>query len=79
MTVKELLWFDCPVCKKCFLSYVNGQYLYACMNLEIHKDGICFYDNQLGELHNNSYLYAIKNKRKCRKCRVANQLEEFMI
>ena len=79
MTTKEILWFDCPICGKPFLSYVYGQYIRICYTLGIHEEGVCFYDNTLGEIHNNSYLHAIKNKRKCRKCRVSHQLEEYII
>ena len=70
--IKELLWFDCPICNKPFMSYCYGKEMFYC-----HEDSICFYDYQLGEIHNNSYVYAIKNKRKCRKCRVSHQLEEY--
>ena len=77
MTIKITLWFKCPVCKKDFLSYVLGHYLTCYYDL-IHTDGICFYDNRLGEIHNNHVLNAVKDKRKCRACNKANQLEEFI-
>ena len=77
MTVRELLWYECKICKKTFLSYSYGQYLRGCYNS--HDGGICFYDNTLGEIHENSYLNAIEDKRKCIRCNKSNQLEEFII
>jgi hypothetical protein len=75
MTVKDLLWFRCRVCKTDFLSYVEGRDMFYCHE---DSDGQCFYDNKLGEIHNNHVLNPIKQVRKCRKCRKANQLEEFI-
>lgn len=77
MTIKTLFWFRCSVCKKDFLSYVLGKYL-NCYFEDIHTDGYCFYDNRIGEIHNNHVLNPVKDSRKCRKCSKSNQLEEFI-
>ena len=77
MTQTELFWFDCPICHTHFLSYVKGHYLW-CHQEDIHTDGYCFYDNTIGEIHNNHILNRVKDIRKCRRCRVAQQLEDFI-
>lgn len=73
MTIKTLLWADCLICKKPFMFYAYGHFI-NCYNEE-HE--VCFYDNNIGEIHNNSYLHCVKSL-KCRKCRIAHQLEEFL-
>lgn len=76
MTIKTILWFRCRVCNKDFLSYVIGKYI--CYNNEYHNDGVCFYDNRIGEIHNNHVLNPLKDIRKCKRCNKSNQLEEFI-
>lgn len=73
MTTIELLAFDCKICNKTFLSYCYGHYINYC------HDGLCFYDNTIGEIHDNHYLNPVMNIRKCKLCSKANQLEEFII
>jgi hypothetical protein len=73
MTRIVLLWFDCKRCKKPFLSYCEGKYL----NCYHHEDALCFWDENLGEIHDNSYLNAIENIRECRKCRKGIDLMSF--
>ena len=77
MTTKIMLWFTCRVCHTDFLSYCLGHYL-KCFYFDTHTDGTCFFDNRIGEIHNNHVLNTVKDKRKCRKCDKANQLEEFI-
>lgn len=62
MTTKSLFWFTCIRCKRHFRKYVLGRWL-RCDNLE-HE--YCFYDNHLGEIHNNSYLNCADGI--CRNC-----------
>lgn len=78
MTEKDLFWFKCPICNTSFLSYVNGYYLNCYFVGYDHELGSCFYDYNLGEIHNITYLNPLKNIRKCQKCSKANQLEEFI-
>jgi len=74
MTTRELLAFECPVCHKTFLSYCYGRHItYGCLH-----DGICFYDNTIGEIHDNHYLNPVKDSRKCLACRKSHQLEEYI-
>ena len=73
MTIKTLLWADCSICKKAFMFYAYGHFL----RCDITDHEVCFYDNNLGEIHNNHYLHAHKGL-KCRNCRVAHQLEEYL-
>ena len=53
MTTKALFWFQCKRCNKMFRKYVIGKWI-NCIDEE-HQ--YCFYDNNIGEIHDNSYLY----------------------
>ena len=74
MSKIELLWFDCKRCNKCFLSYVEGKALWNC---HPDEDGICFDDENIGEIHLNHYLHAVKGARECRKCRKGLDIMSF--
>lgn len=79
MTIKELFPFDCSVCNRFFMSYLFGHWINDFTCREYHSElGLCFYDNNLGELHSISVLNPIKNMRKCQQCRKGNQLTEYM-
>ena len=72
--IKILGNFNCSRCNKPFMSYLFGRYLFGC-----HEDTICFYDNTLGEIHDNSYVNPIVDKRKlCRQCRKGTDINEFL-
>ena len=71
--IKILGNFECSRCNKPFMSYLYGHYLFD----DGHDNGICFVDNTLGEIHDNSYVYPIRGKRLCRKCRKGIDLLSF--
>ena len=72
MTSKTLAWSECPICKRSFMKYVYGHFL-PCDILD-HED-LCFYDNTIGEFHNNNPLNPLAQK--CYRCRINNQLEMY--
>ena len=73
MTKISLVSFTCTRCGKHFLSYVEGTPRYNCCD-----DGVCFDDDNLGVIHNNSFLNTVKGKRECGKCRKSVDLTTYM-
>lgn len=73
MTYRDLFWFKCKRCGVTFRSYVEGKPIWNCKC----EEGFCFDDEDIGEIHDNSFLYPVPNKRECRKCRKGLDLLGF--
>jgi hypothetical protein len=71
LTIKVLLWFQCPRCDEMFRGYGYGYFIF-----DEHID-FCFYDNRIGEIHCNSYLRPITQSKLCSNCKKGGELEDY--
>lgn len=72
MTTKSLFWFQCKRCNKMFRKYVFGRWI----NCQDEEHEYCFYYQDVGEIHNNSYLNPCK-RLECRSCLKGVNLEVY--
>jgi hypothetical protein len=54
------------------MSYCEGKPIY-----DQHDNGYCFFDEDIGAIHDNSYIHAVKGQRECRKCRKGLDLVNY--
>ena len=76
MVLTELLPYQCIICNRTFLDYVdkNTKEEHFKPYIQYMKDGM---ELEKYELKDYDYLHPIKNERKCKKCRSHVDLANF--
>lgn len=75
--MSKLIWlyFRCTRCNKDFYDLSEGQYIYDCPRR--CEDGMCFNDEDIGQVHANHVLNPLKGYRECEGCRHSMDLMSF--